>query len=343
MLPVVANDSLLRVIKQTSGVAHIQQYAAVAGMLKTDENFRGIQMKGLGEDYDTNFLQQNLLEGRLPKFSATQSANEVLVSKLIANELELKVGDRVYAYFLSFGEDSKAPMRARRLTVTGIYETHLSEYDRGLCFTDIRTVRRLNKWEKDECSGIELDIADGFDNAEVVAALSAKINGTVDRIGAHRGAFTIQEIAPHVFAWLDVLNVNVIMILILMMAIGGFTIVSGQLILMLERIRMIGVLKALGATHASIRHIFRNFALMLVGRGLIWGNVIGLGLCALQKYFSLVKLNANTYYIDSVPIEFNWPFIILLNIGVMLISAVVVFGSSYLISIDAPARTMRFE
>ena len=127
------------------------------------------------------------------------------------------------------------------------------------------------------------------------------------------------------------------------MAIGGFTIVSGQLILMLERIRMIGVLKALGATHASIRHIFRNFALMLVGRGLIWGNVIGLGLCALQKYFSLVKLNANTYYIDSVPIEFNWPFIILLNIGVMLISAVVVFGSSYLISIDAPARTMRFE
>ncbi|MCH5177300.1 MAG: ABC transporter permease [Prevotellaceae bacterium] len=343
MLPVVADDSLKRVVRNTRGVAHLQEYAATAGMLKTEENFRGIQMKGVGEDYDTTFLHRHLIAGRLPRFSAKTSANELLLSRLVADELQLTVGSKVFAYFLTPGDEDRTSMRARKLTLTGIFETHMSEYDRGLCFTDIRTIRRLNKWETDECSGIEIQVAEGYDAELVAASLAAKLNHTIDRIGAHRGAFSIRQLAPRVFAWLDVLDVNVIIILVLMMIIGGFTVVSGLLILMLERIRMIGVLKALGATNTSIRRIFRHFAVMLVVRGLLLGNAVGLGLCWVQQRYSLLQLDAETYYIDAVPIRFNWLLILLVNAGVVLISSFVIFGASYLMSIDKPARTIRFE
>lgn len=365
-VPVVADDSLMQVIRSTPGVSAAYPYAAVAGMLKTDEDFKGIHLKGVDEHYDATFLQQSLTEGRLPKFSSTKISKEILISRTIADELRLKLGQKVYAYFLAPTDGRKSPMRAADFQIVGIYETHMADYDKSLCFTDIRKVRRLNSqpkqiieeegespyrlWNDDECSGVELRLDPSVNNEVVVAALQKKIDHTVDRIGAHRGVFSIRQLSPRVFAWLDVLNVNVIMILVLMMAIGGFTIVSGLLILMLERIRMIGQLKALGANNGMIRRIFRHFSLMLVARGLLWGNILGLGFCWLQHHFALIKLNPDTYYIDSVPIQFNWivpgnyiDSILIVNVVTLLISALVIYGASYLMSIKAPASTMRFE
>ena len=336
--PVVTNDSLKDVVKHTHGVKHLQEFATIAGMLKTDDDFRGVQIKGIGEDYDTRFLERYLTEGTIPSFSSKQSSNNILISQRIANELQLKNEDKVFAYFFVNGN-----IRARRFIVKGIYETHLAEYDKAMCFTDIRTVRKLNGWEQDESSGLEITVQN-FDLVDaVVSRLVERVNHTPDRVGAMRGAFSIRDIAPHIFAWLEVLDMNVMMILILMMAIGGFTVVSGLLIVMLERISMIGTLKALGATNMQVRRVFQHFAVMLVGKAIIIGDIVALAICFLQKHFNFIKLDADTYYIDSVPIELQWLPILLINLAVLLISSIVIFASSFLVSIKGPATTIRWE
>lgn len=338
LFPVITDDTLMNIVMETPGVEHVQPFVFVQGMLKTDEDFRGVQIKGVGEDYDMSFFQQYLIAGEIPSFSSQESSNQLLISNRIAKELNLHAGEKVFAYFV--GGDN---IRARRFTIAGIYETHLAEYDRITCLTDIRTARRLNKWNDDQTSGLEIRVSDFSQVDDVVSRLVPQVNHTPDRIGAMRAAFTIREIAPHIFSWLEVLDMNVVMILILMMAIGGFTVVSGLLIVMLERIQMIGLLKALGATNGQVRRIFRHFAVMLVGQAVLIGDAVGLLLCFVQQRWSLVKLDAENYYIDHVPVEFDWSAFLAINIGVLLISSLVIFGSSYLMSIKGPSSTMRWE
>lgn len=338
LCPVVTNDSLMQVVNEEPGVRHAQVFAMKQGMLKTDEDFIGVQMKGVGEDYDLSFFRSYLTEGEMPSFSADSSSNQILLSRRIADAMHLQCGNRVFAYFV--GTDN---IRARRFTIAGIYETHLAEFDRVTCLTDLRTIRKLNNWKDDESSGIEL-IVDGFEEGDQVAsALARKVNHTQDRIGAIRGVFSIREIVPHIFSWLDVLDMNVVMIIVLMLLVGGFTIVSGLLIVMLERIQMIGIMKALGATNGMVRRIFRHFAVMLVGKGMLIGNAVALVLCFLQQRFGLIRLDPDTYYIDAVPVEFHWVYLLLINLGVLLISSLIIFGSSYLMSIKGPATTIRWE
>ena len=336
--PVVTNDSLLEAVRKEDGVERLQVYATKQGMLKTDEDFIGVQIKGVGEDYDLSFYSHYMVEGELPAFSADSSSNQLVISRKIANDLHLKCNDRVFAYFI--GNNS---IRARRFTVCGIYETHLAEFDKVTCLTDLRTIRRLNNWEADESTGVEIFCTDFQRCDEVAASLARKINRTVDRIGAMRAVFSIREIVPHIFSWLDVLDMNVVMIVVLMMIIGGFTTVSGLLIVMLERIQMIGILKALGATDGMVRRIFRHFSVMLVGKGMLIGDAAALLLCYLQQRFALVHLDPETYYIDTVPIQFNWLFFIMVNVAVLLISSLIIFGSSYLMGIQKPAQTIRWE
>lgn len=336
--PVVTDDSLMQAVKQESGVEHTQVFATTQGMLKTDDDFIGVQLKGIGDDYDLSFYEKYVVEGEMPTFSADSSSNQIVLSRRIADALHLKCGDRVFAYFV--GTDN---IRARRFTVAVVYETHLAEFDKVTCLTDIRTVRKLNYWKDDESSGIEISV-DGFaEGDEVADRLARKINRTQDRVGAIRGVFSIRDIVPHIFSWLEVLDMNVVMIIVLMLLVGGFTIVSGLLIIMLERIQMIGILKALGATNGVVRRIFRHFSVMLVGKGIIIGDVVALVLCYVQQRFGLIHLDADTYYIDTVPIEFNWLYFSLLNIGVLLVSSLIIFGSSYLMSIKGPATTIRWE
>ena len=314
LLPVLTTDSLEQVIRKNPHVKDVQRFATKMGMLKTQDDFRGIQFKGVGEGYDLSFFHQYLKEGKIPDFSANEATNQLLVSQRIASDLNIQTGDKVYAYFVN-----ENGMRARRFTVCGIYETHLSEYDRNVVMTDIYTIRRLNNWDSDISTGV------------------------YDRNGSLYGVFSIRQLAPHIFSWLGVLDMNVIMILVLMICVASFTVMSGLLIVMLERINMIGILKSLGATNASVRQVFINFSVMLVGRGMFWGNIIGLALCFLQSQFHLVSLDPSVYYLDAVPIRFDWLLFLLVNAITLVISFVVIFGSSYLMSISRPAQTMRFE
>mgnify|MGYP002622034823 CR=1 FL=1 len=348
-MPVLTTDSLEQAVRHAadelpligmaaSPISHVQRYAVKMGMLKTNDDFLGLQFKGAGEDYDSTFFAAYTTEGRLPRFSSSEASNDLMISRRTANDLGLNVGDRVFAYFV--GNDD---MRARRFNVCGIYETNLSEYDRSVVLTDIYTIRRLNGWDANQSSGFEVQITD-FDLLDAVTdCIHQKVGRTIDDAGCTYGVFNIRELAPNIFSWLGVLDVNVIMILVLMICVASFTVASGLLIIMLERIQMIGVLKALGATNNAVRRVFVNFAIMLVGRGMVWGNIIGLTICWLQSRFHIIGLDASVYYIDSVPIRFNWILIIAVNIITLVISSVVIFGSSYLMGISRPARTMHFE
>ena len=338
LLPVLTTDSLEQVIRKQPLVTDVQRFVTKMGMLKTQDDFRGIQFKGVDGGYDMSFFRQYLKQGEIPRFSSKEATNQLLVSQRIASDLHIQTGDKVFAYFVN-----ENGMRARRFTVCGIYETHLSEYDRNVVITDIYTIRRLNNWESDMSTGFEITISD-FDRLEdVTEALGNNINKVYDKNGCLYGVFNIHQLAPHIFSWLGVLDMNVIMILVLMICIASFTVMSGLLIVMLERINMIGILKSLGATNYSVRQIFINFSVMLVGRGMLWGNIIGLALCFLQSQFHIVSLDPSIYYLDAVPIRFDWLLFLLVNAITLIISFFVIFGSSYLMSVSRPAQTMRFE
>lgn len=350
VLPVHTTDSLRNAVKKVKGVDKIQEFATSLGILKTEEDFCGLTFFGIGEDFDRTFFEQAVVDGEMPKFSAKKASNQMMLSKRIADKLGVEVGDKIFAYFMGDGK-----LRARRFLVKGIYETNLSDYDNNYVFTDIYTVRKLNSWTQEMSSGYQMTVKDFDKVEEVTFDLTKKVCvgkenmykmrfGDEDyNVGVTYGAFSVKQLAAHTFAWLDVLDMNVVIILILMLCVSSFTIVSGLLIIMLERINMIGTLKALGSTNMSIRKIFVNFSVMLVGKGLIIGNVLGLLVCWLQSTFHFVKLDASVYYIDSVPIEYNWIFFIAVNVITLVISSIVIFGSSFLISLSKPVKSMRFE
>lgn len=337
ILPITTDASLIRKIKRVGNVDHVQQVATKLGVLKTDDDFAGLTFKGIGSDYDTGFLQSCIVDGSMPHFSEKESSNEILISKRVADDLGLEVGGKVFSYFMSDGS-----MRARRFKVAGIYVTNMDDYDKNLAFTDICTVRKLNGWDDTMSSSLEIAVKD-FNLLDTTVKQLRFLRGERNESGATTGVFSIKDLSAHTFAWLDVLDMNVVMILVLMILVSAFTVVSGLLIIMLERINMIGVLKVLGATNKSVRQIFVHFSIMLVGKGMLWGNVVGLVLCVLQQQFHVVSLDASTYYIDSVPIQFDWLLILAVNAITLLISSVVIWGSSHLISIGKPASTLRFD
>ncbi len=336
--PICISDSLQKVLRKTAGVKHIQQYAITQGILKTDDDFLGVAFKGVGSDYDLSFLKDNLIEGDVPHFSSNKSSYQLLVSSMMANKLHLKVGQRIYAYFI--GQDN---VRARRFTIKGIYETNMTQFDQTLCFTDLHTAVRLNDWEQDQCSGVEVLVQD-FDRLnETAQAVVQKVNRKTDRYGEILTSQTIFEAYPHIFQWLSLLDINVWIILVLMVAVAGFTMISGLLIIILERTQMIGILKALGMRNTTVRHTFLWFAVFIIGRGLLWGNIIGIGITLLQQQTGIIHLDPASYYVDTAPMELNIPVILLLNAATLLICLFVLIAPSYLVSHIHPARSMRYE
>lgn len=336
--PVCMSDSMMRVLRSIDGVAHVQRYAMKQGILKTDSDFLGVAFKGIAAEYDTTFIHNNLISGSIPAFSDSVSRGKILVSKIMADRLRLKSGDRVFAYFLGDGD-----VRVRRFTVAGIYQTNLSQFDKVLCFTDLYTAVRLNGWEPGQASGAEVSIND-FDSLDIVEnSFIDKVNRTTDKYGETYFTETIQRLNPQIFTWLDLLDLNVWIILALMLCVAGFTMISGLFIIILERTSMIGVLKALGARNSTVRKTFLWFAVFIIGKGMLIGNVIGLGLIALQRLTGVVKLDAATYYVDVVPVEFNILAILLLNVATLIVSVFVLIAPSFLASKVHPARSMRYE
>ena len=336
--PIVVNDSLKRALMQTQGVHHVQRYAYTQGILKTDDDFLGVMLKGVGSDFDSTFIHQNMVVGSIPAFSDVKSQQKILLSKAIAEKLDLKVGDRIYAYFVN-----EQGVRTRRFTISGIYETNLKQFDSQICFTDLYTTNKLNGWQPEQCSGAEVQVND-FEQLDAAALnILNKVKGKTDRYGDSYSTATIMEQNPQIFSWLDLMDLNVWIILALMVSVAGVTMISGLLIIILERTQMIGIMKAMGTKNAQIRHIFLWFATFIIGKGLLWGNLVGLGLVFLQKYTGLVTLDPKTYYVSTVPVELNVLLILALNLATLLICVFVLIAPSYLISHIHPAKTMHYE
>lgn len=336
--PIVIDDSMIDVLKHIPDVAHVQRFAMKEGILKTDSDFLGVAFKGVGPEFDSTFIHNNMVEGSIPPFSDSVSHNKILVSQLMADKLHLKSGQRIFAYFF----DNNG-VRTRRFTIAGIYQTNLKKYDETIVFTDLYTAVKLNGWESDQASGAELSV-NNFDNLDMVESrVISKVKGTVDHYGETYSSATIKELNPQIFQWLDLMDLNVWIILALMLIVAGVTMISGLLIIILERTSMIGILKALGARNKTIRHTFMWFAVFIIGKGMLIGNVLSLGLLALQQAFGIIKLDAQTYYVSTVPVEINALYIVALNVATLLISVFMLVTPSYLISHIHPAKSMRYE
>ena len=336
--PIVISDKLLQHMRHIPGVTSVQRFCTKTGMLKTDESFQGVMFKGIDADYDLSFLRSSLVDGEISKpFSATQSTGSLVVSRMLAQQLHLQVGSRVYAYFF---DDN---LRARRFTVSAIYETNLTEYDSRLVFCDLHTIHRLLGYEADQSSGADINLVDMEHLPAASERVMRMVNHQQDRYGSPYSSPTIRDQYPHIFAWLDLLDMNVIVILILMLAVAGFTTISGLLIIILERTQFIGVMKALGAANRPLRHVFLWYALMLVGRGLVVGNVLGITFCLLQQHLGLIPLDAATYYVDRVPVLLSWPWVIGINVITLLLSTLALLLPTLLVSRIRPARAIRWE
>lgn len=336
-LPVAADSALLGRLAAIPSVEHVQRYAAKPGVFRTDNDFIGYILKGVGEDYDLSFYAQYLKEGVLPQFSDSVASGNILISRVIADKLQLNVGDKVDSYFL------QGTMRARRYTIAGIYETGFNEYDRLFVIADLKAVQALNRWEPDQVTGVEVALTDFNKVDDMNWELGTMLDRTEDKYGNQYLVQSVTDINPGLFAWLDVLDMNVWLILALMIGVAGFTMISGLLILIIERTQFIGILKALGASNASVRKAFLYLAMLIIGKGMLWGNIVGLGLCAVQKFTGLIPLDPANYYLDRVPIEFNWLFILAVNVVMFVLSVLILIVPSHLISRIYPTKAMRFE
>ncbi len=329
MKPVEVTDSLLGVLRAIPHVTEARAFLTKPGIIKTDIQFQGIVLKAAD---DWSRFAPNLTEGRLP-----ESDNEVLLSESLCRKLLLKTGDEVYCYFV--GDN----VRVRRWKIAGTYSTGFEEADSRFILAESSVVRQLNGWDDSQASGIELYVDNLSRLEETADRVWYATANHLDRDGNAYYSQTLEQLNPAVFAWLDLLDMNVIVIIILMLLVSGFNIISGLIILILDNIYLIGVLKALGAGNRFVRRIFITKASMLVGKGMIWGNLLGLGLAALQYFTRLVPLDAATYYIGYVPVAFPWLQIVLLNAGVALVSFLVILAPSAIATRISPAEVMRYD
>ena len=336
--PIAIGDSMMNVLKKTEGVKHVQRFAMKQGILKTDNDFLGVMFKGVGPEFDSTFIHKSMVEGSIPNFSDHQSTNRILISKDMASKLRVKAGDRIFAYFIGEGG-----VRTRRFTISGVYQTNLAQYDKTTCFCDLYTARKLNAWTDDMVTGAELTVNDFKQLSTTANDIISRVNRTQDQYGNTFSSKTIRELSPQIFSWLDLLDLNVWIILAIMTAVAVVTMISGLLIIILERTTMIGVLKALGARNSTVRHTFLWFAAFIIGKGLLIGDALALALILLQKFTGFAKLDPQTYYVDVVPVELDWTLIVALNVGTMLIALFALIAPSYLVSHIHPAKSMRYE
>lgn len=335
-MPVSTSKTMLNEIESIENVRQAEPFVYKPGMIVSGGEYEGIVLKGVGEGYDLTFINNNIVEGTIPHFSDTASTNCIVISRNIADRLNCKLNDRIVIYFLEKG------IKARKMTVAGIYETHLNELDDIMAITDIYTTRRLYGWEDGKVSGIEI----ATNEYENIHELRDNINGIISKYSDESReilyAPTIEEIYPALFAWLDVLDQTVWLILVLVLCIAAFTMISGLLILILEKSSLIGIMKAVGAKNVSIRKIFLYYSCFIIGKGLLIGNAIGIVLCIIQQHTGLVALDPSMYYMDRMPIEFSW-LLIPMNIAMFVCSVAIMVVPSMLISKIEPTKVIKSE
>ncbi|HUW92174.1 MAG TPA: ABC transporter permease [Bacteroidales bacterium] len=336
-VPISADQPFITNVSGNPGIKNIQVFATKAGIIKTDDNMQGVVLKGIGSDYDWSFFESNLVEGEVITVTDTLRSDKVLISKKISDMLDLKLGDSFSMFFV------QDPPRMRKFTIAGIYQTSLEEFDKTYLFCDISQIRRLNGWDNNMVSGFEVFIND-FDRLDEMTniirdAIGYRITGEEEQLKVTN----IRTRYPQIFDWLGFQDTNVIIILVLMILVAGFNMVSGLLILILEKTNMIGILKAMGSGDRIIRNIFLYQAAWLIGKGLMWGNLIGIGLALLQQKTELIKLDAGSYYLRSVPVNLELTHIILLNIGTMAAIILMLLVPSQLIARITPVKAIRYD
>ncbi|MPM23863.1 hypothetical protein SDC9_70340 [bioreactor metagenome] len=335
--PIAFSDTLKNMLLSNPEIARVQKFITKPGIIKTDEDFLGIVLKGIADDYDWHFFKKNLIEGSIINTNDTSDTNQAIISQNIAQKLHLKLGDNFTTYFV------QEPVRARRFTITGIYETNFEDYDKLYVLTDAKILSGLNGWESDMVSGVEVLVKDYNKLDQTAQDLFFEMSTYEDRFGNRLYTRSIKEINPMIFNWLNLLDMNVWVILILMILVSGFTMISGLLIIILERTNMIGMLKSMGARDFSIRKVFLYLSAFLIGQGMLWGNITGLAFCILQKNFNILKLNPATYYLSAVPIDLNPWYMVLLNVGTLIVALIMMIAPSYLVAKITPAKSIRFE
>ncbi len=337
MQPIEADQALMQKLAAIPNVKHVQHFVTKPGIIKTSDQFQGIVLKGVDAGFDWEFFRSNLVEGKTPNTNSDSLTNDIIISKQLSDLLGLKTGDSFFTYFI------QEQVRARKFIISGIYSTNFAEYDKLFLLTDLRHVQNLNNWDSAKYSGIEIMISD-FDKLEETGNLVYEATSNrFDNEGNALYTQTIKQLSPNIYGWLDLLDMNVWVILLLMLAVAGFNMISGLLILILERTNMIGILKSVGAEDWSIRKLFLYHSLFLIGKGMLIGNLIGLSVCALQYYTHIIPLDATAYYVSYVPVTFNWLYLISLNIGTLFASVLMMIIPSYLITKISPAKIIRYE
>jgi len=335
--PIHQGQEFIEKIKRLPGISHVQVFATKAGIIKTDEDFQGVVLKGVGSDFDWSYFSSNMTEGTVFTVTDTVRTDKVIISKKISDMLRLKTGD---SFTMHFVQD---PPRMRKFTVSGIYETSLEEFDKIYVFCDIGHIKRLNGWEDDQISGFEIFISD-FDRLdEMTMAVRDAIGYRLMEDDEQFKVTNIRMKYPQIFDWLNFQDVNVIIIILLMLVVAGFNMISGLLILILEKTNMIGVLKALGSEDITIRRVFLYQAAYLIGKGLLWGNLVGIGLAFIQLKTGLITLDPSSYYIKTVPVNLEFIHILLLNAGTMAAILFMLLVPSKLISRITPVKAIRYD
>ncbi|WMW78876.1 FtsX-like permease family protein [Flavobacterium sp. 20NA77.7] len=330
--PIDMPKQLFVKLKDYAGIAHVQEVATKAGLIRTEKEFEGIVFKGVGREYDWSKLQEFLVQGQMPKFDNT-TTNQVLISTFLANRLHLKLGDAFNTFFMK--EQGKRPS-VRKFTIVGIYNSGFQEFDSSYVIGDIQHIQRINKWQKNQVGAYEVFVDDFTKMEQTAQEVYQTIPPTYNSI-------SIQEKYASIFEWLKLFDFNILVVLIIMIVVATINMIVALLVLILERTQLIGLLKAVGASDWSVRKIFIYNALHLVSRGLLYGNSIALFLLFLQKQFGIIKLNPESYYVAVAPVVINPLHILFLNIGTVIICGLVLLIPSYIITKITPVRALRFE
>ena len=327
--PINYSNEIVSKIESIDDVENIQQFATKAGIIKKEEEILGVIIKGVGQDYNWRFFEKNLVFGELPIYDSVTS-NKVLISENISKKMKLEIGDDLVMYFV------QKPTRVRKFIISGIYKTGLTEFDEITVLADIKHIQKLNNWNNNQIGGYEV-LLSKIDNLQYNSQL---IDETID---FDLKAISIKDKYPQIFDWLRLQDFNVLIILILMLIVGGVNMITSLLIIILEKSRLIGVLKAIGATNWDIRKVFIYNSLYIISSGLLFGNLIALSFSIVQKYFNLIKLDENIYFMSYVPIKIEFFSLISINFGTIIICYLILVIPSIVISKISPAKSIKFE
>lgn len=338
--PISQDQPFLTDLKNIEGIRHVQVFATKPGIIRTDDEIQGVVLKGVGSDFDWSFFQENKVVGEPFQIQDTVQSNKVWISQQMASLLELTIGDNLSMFFI---DPSEAIPRQRKFELAGIYKTSLEEFDRMFVLVDIKHIRRLNNWKNDEVSGFEILVNDFSQLSKQEKSVRDLLLRNTSPESPVLQVISIKDKYRHIFDWLGLLDMNVWVILALMVLVAGFNMVSSLLVIILERTQMIGILKAMGARNWSIRKVFLYFSVMLILKALVLGNILGIGICLIQQYTHVFKLDPSSYYLEYVPVNLTILPLLLLNVGTVLITTLMLLLPSYFITKVSPEKTIRFE